>query len=128
MTKHPGNPVDLSTVEITVCSPGFLATGWACSEIRGTPKWLHPLVVQNMGCAVKYYDSRGLSSAVIFADYDLILNHELDHLRGHDDGTERFCSEDEAQMVGEAVAFNLDKYSDSCRRFEKGDETCLDYR
>ena len=119
MTKHPEKEVDLNTVEITVCSPGFLQTGWTCAELNGYPKWLHPVVVQFFGCAIKYFDANhNVVQATIFADFDLALKHELDHVKGHDDGSEKI-SYDPVVVARTQKLINsaLEKYKDSCYKY-----------
>ena len=120
MTEHPKQEVDLKPIDITVCSPGFLQTGWLCAELNGYPKWLHPVVVQFFGCAISYYDiNNTVVQATIFADFDLVLEHEVKHLKGHNDGSEKISYDPVVVARTQRIIDSaLERYKDSCYSYE----------
>lgn len=121
LTEHPDKEVDLNTIDITVCSPGFLQTGWTCAELNGYPQWVHPVLIQLFGCAISYYDNTGaVVQATVFADFDMALEHELGHLKGHHDGSEQLTYDPvKVKHTQDLIDAALKKYADTCYHYEK---------
>lgn len=113
-------PTELDKANITICRGGFIEIGMDCAELRGMPRWVHPMILSYFGCAVNYYREDGsIDHTVIFASSDIALRHELEHARGFADNINSTVShnQDVVRDVSALVSVMISEYGDACYQY-----------